>query len=60
MVSRILKRKKTLRSVKGTHYSTKLDKKRKAMPPGKRVSATGKIYYEYRRNRADKDRRKKL
>ena len=23
------------------------------MPPGKRTSATGKTYYEYRRNRAD-------
>jgi hypothetical protein len=24
-----------------------------ALPPGKRVSKTGKVYYEYRRNRAD-------
>ena len=29
------------------------DKKRKAMPPGKRISKTGKIYYEGRKNRSD-------
>jgi hypothetical protein len=31
----------------------KRDRKRKAMPPGKRRSKTGKIYYESRRNRSD-------
>lgn len=31
----------------------RIDKKRKALPPGKRLSRTGKIYYEYRRNRSD-------
>ncbi len=30
------------------------DKRRKAMPSGKRISKTGKVYYEYRRNRTDK------
>lgn len=30
------------------------DSRRKAMPPGKRISKTGKIYYEMRRNRSDK------
>jgi len=30
------------------------DKRRIALPPGKRVSKTGKIYYEYRKNRTDK------
>lgn len=31
----------------------KRDKVRKAMPPGKRISKTGKVYYEYRKNRTD-------
>lgn len=30
-----------------------IDKKRKALMPGKRMSKTGKIYYEGRRNRSD-------
>lgn len=30
-----------------------LDKQRKARPPGKRRSASGKTYYEYRVNRTD-------
>ena len=29
------------------------DKARKALPPGKRISKTGNVYYEYRRNRSD-------
>jgi len=29
------------------------DKKRKALSPGKRISKTGKTYYEYRKNRTD-------
>jgi len=37
----------------GKRKSLKRDKKRKALPPGKRKSKTGKIYYEYRRNRSD-------
>lgn len=32
----------------------KADRKRKAKPPGKRRSATGKVYYERRKNRSDK------
>lgn len=31
----------------------KRDKVRKAFVPGKRVSKSGKIYYEYRKNRSD-------
>lgn len=31
----------------------KLDVVRRAMPPGKRISKRGKIYYEYRKNRSD-------
>ena len=29
------------------------DKKRKAMPSGKRISKSGRSYYEYRKNRTD-------
>lgn len=32
----------------------KIDKRRKALPPGKRVSKSGNVYYEYRKNRSDK------
>lgn len=31
----------------------KRDKKRDALPAGKRISKTGKVYYEYRKNRSD-------
>lgn len=37
-----------------------LDKERKALKPGKRLSKNGKIYYEYRRNRSDKNLRRRL
>jgi len=30
------------------------DKRRVALPSGKRISKTGKVYYEYRKNRTDK------
>ena len=30
-----------------------IDKKRNALLPGKRISKTGKIYYEKRKNRSD-------
>ena len=33
--------------------SIERDKKRKAMQPGKRRSASGRIYYETRKNRSD-------
>lgn len=33
--------------------SIKADRRRKALPPGKRKSASGKIYYERRKNRSD-------
>jgi len=31
----------------------KIDKMRKALKPGKRISKSGKIYYESRKNRSD-------
>lgn len=34
--------------------NTSIDKKKKAKAPGKRKSATGKTYYERRKNRSDK------
>ena len=32
----------------------RIDAKRKALVPGKRISSSGKVYYEYRKNRSDK------
>jgi hypothetical protein len=37
----------------GKTKSSSRDKSRKAMTPGKRRSASGKTYYENRRNRSD-------
>lgn len=37
----------------GKIKNRKSDYKRKAKPAGKRISKTGRIYYEYRRNRSD-------
>ncbi|MFW6311659.1 MAG: hypothetical protein ACOC1K_05425 [Nanoarchaeota archaeon] len=39
-------------------YSKKSDRKKKALPPGKRISKTGKVYYEYRRDHSDKSFRR--
>jgi hypothetical protein len=36
------------------------DRKRKALPAGKRVSASGNIYYERRPNRSDVSRKDRL
>lgn len=38
---------------KRTKYMKKHDKKLTAKPPGKRVSKSGKVYYERRANRSD-------
>jgi len=41
---------------RGTQRGTsniKIDKTRIALPPGKRISKTGNIYYEGRKNRSD-------
>lgn len=37
----------------GASRNPALDAKRMALPPGKRVSRTGRIYWETRRNRSD-------
>lgn len=44
----------------GLKRSIKRDKKIKALHAGKRTSESGNVYYENRKNRSDKDRRKKL
>lgn len=45
----------TKKAVKQRGFTNiELDKKRQALPPGKRKSASGKTYYEYRVNRSDK------
>ena len=33
--------------------NVKVDRRRIALPPGKRISKTGKIYWESRKNRSD-------
>ena len=38
---------------KETKRGKSADGKRQALPAGKRVSSTGKVYYEYRENKAD-------
>jgi len=43
---------------KQTSKALNYDKKRKALPPGKRKSKSGKIYIETRRNRSDKKGKK--
>lgn len=43
---------------KGT--STETDKRRQALPPGKRLTPSGSVYSERRKNRSDKNRRKKI
>jgi len=39
-------------------YAKSNDKKRKALPPGKRISKNGKIYYAYRPDHTDRRFRK--
>lgn len=44
------------RNAPGYQYGTSsklYDERKKAQPPGKRTSATGRTYYEYRKNRTD-------
>jgi len=43
-----------------TRLGLKMDKARKAMKPGKRVSASGNTYWESRANRSDADQRVRL
>jgi len=44
---------KVKRHQTGRSKNISRDKKLKALPPGKRISASGKVYYEYRQNRSD-------
>jgi hypothetical protein len=46
------RRKKGYHKLTGTS-NLKYDRRHKALKPGKRVSKSGKVYYEYRKNRAD-------
>jgi len=52
------------RTIKKTHQlgQTEVvwDLRKTALEPGKRISKRGNIYYEYRRNRSDKDPRKRI
>jgi hypothetical protein len=57
--SRKSKRLKLPRVIKKVNYQTgkrksiKMDRAKKALPPGKRISKSGKMYWETRRNRSD-------
>lgn len=57
--SKSTKRKKRPRVIKkvdwqtGKRKSIRADRKRRAMHPGKRKSASGRIYWETRKNRSD-------
>jgi len=56
VVARTLKKPRVIKTVNrqtGTRKSLSRDRARKALPPGKRISKSGKVYYEYRRNRSD-------
>jgi len=47
---------RVLRVVKrqtGSRKSIRLDRLRRALPPGKRISRSGIVYWETRRNRSD-------
>lgn len=48
------------KKVKQTKAGIKQDKGIKAKKAGKRVSASGNVYYESRPNRSDKNRKKKI
>jgi len=50
-VKSLMKNVKILKQV-GTS-NIKRDAERKALPPGKRISKTGKVYWETRKNRSD-------
>ncbi len=60
MVKRFRNTQKRQRVKKPYAESRSMDKQRKAKKPGKRISKNGNRYYEYRVNRADRDRRKRL
>jgi hypothetical protein len=51
-----LKKPKVLKVVNyqtGKRASVKADRERKALPPGKRISKSGRVYWETRKNRSD-------
>jgi len=49
---KVLKRGR-IKRVKQSKMGRRLDKRRKALPPGKRRSKSGRVYYERRSNHAD-------
>jgi len=64
-MKKMIKKRKLPRTVKAVKYQTgktvkRKDVKRSALKPGKRLSKSGKTYYETRKNRSDKDKRKRL
>ncbi|MFP4457149.1 MAG: hypothetical protein ACLFPS_05760 [Clostridia bacterium] len=45
---------RVLDQVAKSNTDKKIDRARKALAPGKRISKTGKVYWETRANRSDK------
>jgi len=50
---KVVYKKKRQTKVKRKNYSLDNDKHRTALAPGKRISANGNVYYEYRQDRTD-------
>lgn len=50
---------KKLRQTPVKKHNPKIDRYFAALKPGKRISRTGRVYYEYRINRSDISKRKK-
>jgi hypothetical protein len=54
----LIKRSKGGHQTGRTHVT--VDKRRRAMPPGKRRSASGRTYTENRRSRSDRSQKRRL
>lgn len=50
---RSLRKNLTIKDHQTGKSNLKNDSRRIALPPGKRISKTGKTYYEYRKSRSD-------
>ena len=57
-MGRLIKRSKGGHQTGRTHVAE--DKRQRAMPPGKRRSASGKVYTENRRSRSDRSQKRRL
>lgn len=56
----IVKRGKRQSKPQNKSHTKSEDKKRLALPPGKRISKSGNVYYEYREDHSDRNKRTRL